>query len=282
MKLKKRLSMVLVFAVLMSTLGLSSPAYAMGNAGDQCIGQISLFAFDFEPMGWVLCDGRTLSISENTALYSLIGTTFGGNGTTTFGVPNLTNASPISRAKYYMSIDGIWGFDYANLTIGEVCLLPDQLVQRTDALGSFFFKCDGSTRSISTYSAFFSVIGTTFGGDGISTFCVPNLTNVSPLEGLSYYIVCNGLYPTMDGAIDTYELIGSIDLFAFTNRTFNNSAVCNGQTLALSSYNALYSLIGSAYGGNTANFAVPDLRGAVPSSSFRYYMITWGIFPIRS
>lgn len=282
MKLKKRLSMVLVFAVLMCTLGLSSPVYAMGNAGYECTGQTSLFAFNYAPMGWVLCDGRILNVSEYPVLFALIGNTFGGDGTTTFALPNLTNASPISGAKYYMSIDGNWGFDASNLTIGEVCLLPDQLVQRTDALGSLFLKCDGSTYNISPYTAFFSVIGTAFGGNGTSTFSVPNLNNASPLAGLSYYIVCNGLYPSMDGSIGNEEFIGSIDLFAFTNRTFNNAAVCNGQTIATSSNGALYSLISTLYGGTTANFAVPDLRGAVPSPNFRYYMITVGCYPPRS
>lgn len=53
------------------------------------LGQIMIFAFDFPPKGWALCNGQTLPINQNQALFSLLGTTYGGNGTTTFSLPNL-------------------------------------------------------------------------------------------------------------------------------------------------------------------------------------------------
>jgi microcystin-dependent protein len=56
---------------------------------DPYIGEIRIFAGNFAPMGWALCQGQTLSISTNSALFSLLGTTYGGNGTSTFNLPNL-------------------------------------------------------------------------------------------------------------------------------------------------------------------------------------------------
>ena len=53
------------------------------------IGQISLFGFSYAPKGWAQCNGQTLSIAQNQALFSLLGTTFGGNGVSTFQLPNL-------------------------------------------------------------------------------------------------------------------------------------------------------------------------------------------------
>lgn len=53
------------------------------------IGQIKLFGFDFNPRFYAFCNGQLLPINQNTALFSLLGTTYGGNGTTTFGLPNL-------------------------------------------------------------------------------------------------------------------------------------------------------------------------------------------------
>ena len=53
------------------------------------IGQIMLFAGNFAPKGWAFCDGSLLAISQNTALFSILGTTYGGNGVTTFGLPDL-------------------------------------------------------------------------------------------------------------------------------------------------------------------------------------------------
>ena len=59
------------------------------------LGQLKLFAGNFAPVGWVLCDGRLLAIAENDALYSLIGDAFGGDGATTFAVPDLRGRVPM-------------------------------------------------------------------------------------------------------------------------------------------------------------------------------------------
>jgi microcystin-dependent protein len=53
------------------------------------LGQIQAFGFNFAPRGWALCNGQLMSIAQNTALFSLLGTTFGGDGVTTFGLPDL-------------------------------------------------------------------------------------------------------------------------------------------------------------------------------------------------
>lgn len=53
------------------------------------IGELRMFGFPFPPKGWALANGQTLPISQNQALFSLLGTTYGGNGTTTFLLPNL-------------------------------------------------------------------------------------------------------------------------------------------------------------------------------------------------
>src|ERR1700722_1214376 len=59
------------------------------------IGTIAIFAFNFPPNGWALCNGQLMSIAQNNALFALIGTTYGGNGTTTFGLPNLQGRVPM-------------------------------------------------------------------------------------------------------------------------------------------------------------------------------------------
>lgn len=62
---------------------------------DPFIGQILYVAFNFAPTGWALCNGQLLSISQNTALFSLLGTTYGGDGQTTFGLPDLRGRVPL-------------------------------------------------------------------------------------------------------------------------------------------------------------------------------------------
>lgn len=59
------------------------------------VGEIRVFALNFEPRGWAACDGRLLPITVNQALFSILGTTFGGDGRTTFGLPNLQGRIPL-------------------------------------------------------------------------------------------------------------------------------------------------------------------------------------------
>jgi microcystin-dependent protein len=62
---------------------------------DPFIAEIRINGFNFAPKGWALCNGQILSISQNTALFSLLGTTYGGNGTSNFALPNLQGSFPM-------------------------------------------------------------------------------------------------------------------------------------------------------------------------------------------
>jgi microcystin-dependent protein len=59
------------------------------------LAEVKIFSGKFAPRGWAFCDGQLLPISQNTALFSLLGTNFGGNGRTTFGLPNLCGRAPL-------------------------------------------------------------------------------------------------------------------------------------------------------------------------------------------
>lgn len=64
---------------------------------DQFVGEIRIFAGNFAPVGWAFCNGQILPISQNTALFSLLGTQFGGNGTSNFALPNLQGNVPVGQ-----------------------------------------------------------------------------------------------------------------------------------------------------------------------------------------
>jgi microcystin-dependent protein len=66
---------------------------------EQYLGEIRTFAFNFAPSGWAQCNGQTLAIQSNTALFSLLGTTYGGNGTTNFQLPNLQSRIGIHQGQ---------------------------------------------------------------------------------------------------------------------------------------------------------------------------------------
>lgn len=63
------------------------------------IGEVKLFGFNFAPKGYATCQGQILSIAQNTALFSLLGTTYGGNGQTTFALPDLQGRAPIGQGQ---------------------------------------------------------------------------------------------------------------------------------------------------------------------------------------
>ena len=63
------------------------------------LSEIRIFSFNFPPKGWAFCNGQLLPINQNQALFSLLGTTYGGNGQTTFGLPNLRGRAPIHEGS---------------------------------------------------------------------------------------------------------------------------------------------------------------------------------------
>ncbi|MCA6125556.1 phage tail protein [Bradyrhizobium sp. WSM 1704] len=66
---------------------------------DPFVAEIRIFGFNFPPKGWAFCDGQLLPISQNTALFSLLGTTYGGDGKSTFGLPNMQGSAPMQPGQ---------------------------------------------------------------------------------------------------------------------------------------------------------------------------------------
>jgi microcystin-dependent protein len=66
---------------------------------DPFLAEIRMFGGNFAPTGWALCNGQLMSISQNTALFALLGTTYGGDGRVTFGLPNLQGSTPMQQGQ---------------------------------------------------------------------------------------------------------------------------------------------------------------------------------------
>lgn len=66
---------------------------------DQFVAEVRMFAGNFAPLGWALCNGQLMPISQNTALFSLLGTTYGGDGKSTFALPNLQGSVPLGAGQ---------------------------------------------------------------------------------------------------------------------------------------------------------------------------------------
>lgn len=98
---------------------------------DPYLGEIRLVGFNYAPINWALCDGQLLPISQNSALFSLLGTLYGGNGVTTFGLPDLRGRVPMHQGQ---------GPDLSPRTVGEsggaetVTLTTNQIPSHTHTL----------------------------------------------------------------------------------------------------------------------------------------------------
>jgi microcystin-dependent protein len=73
---------------------------------DPLLGTIFLFAGNFAPVGYSMCEGQLLPINENTALFTILGTTYGGNGTTNFALPKLSG--PTAGTNYIIALRGVY------------------------------------------------------------------------------------------------------------------------------------------------------------------------------
>jgi microcystin-dependent protein len=94
------------------------------------LGEIKIFGFNFPPRNWAFCNGQLISIQQNTALFSLLGTFYGGNGVTTYALPNLQGRAPVGVGQGA----GLSAYDLGQETgSGTATLLPAQMPSHTHA-----------------------------------------------------------------------------------------------------------------------------------------------------
>lgn len=251
---------------------------------ETAIGRISLVAFDYAPAGWVECNGMLLPIYPNAELFNLIGTRFGGNGVSTFVVPNLT--SPIPGARYCIAVQGTLPTSDSfgmNSFCGQIELFPYTFSAND------WVRCEGQTLLASQYSQLYSVIGNKFGGAPGQDFKLPDLRGTTPDENLHYYIALVGYLPGSGSYSDSSHyfenLLGLINMFPkdarFESAAGMASGICDGSALSINNNNALYSLIGTTYGSSSTEFNKPDFRGAEPDPRLSYYLQITGFWPSR-
>ncbi|HPG08910.1 MAG TPA: tail fiber protein [Saprospiraceae bacterium] len=83
------------------------------------VGEIRMFAGNFAPAGWMFCEGQLLPIAENETLFQLIGTTYGGDGQSTFGLPDLRGRLPIHQGSGYILAE-TGGAEQVTLTVNQI------------------------------------------------------------------------------------------------------------------------------------------------------------------
>jgi microcystin-dependent protein len=163
------------------------------------IGEIRMFGFNFAPLGWSPCDGRLFPINDNQALFSLVGTTFGGDGKTDFALPDLRGmVAPFKPLTFCIAMEGVYpamGEPDPNADVPSAFISEVRMFGFNSApLG--WASCDGQLLPIGEHLALFDLLGTTFGGDGQHNLALPDLRGmVAPFKPLTFCIALSGVFP---------------------------------------------------------------------------------------
>ncbi|CCF82962.1 phage tail protein [Nitrolancea hollandica] len=168
---------------------------------DPYIGEIRMFGGNFAPVGWALCNGQLLSISENDLLFSLIGTTYGGDGRSTFALPNLQGRIPIHAGHGQglgpRVLGEMGGVETVSLTPGQVSAHNHAFSASTDRAGSVDPAGNvlASAPDISLYRK--GSAARPLGPDTIAASPGNNQPheNMQPFLCVSFIIALQGVYP---------------------------------------------------------------------------------------
>lgn len=167
---------------------------------DPFVAEIRIVGFNFAATGWAFCDGQLIPISQNTALFSLLGTTYGGNGQTTFALPNLQGRAPMQAGQ---------GPGLSNRFLGEevgseaVTLIQSEIPVHTHALNASVSPANSRnptnnalarSRGASAYDPGVATTGAAAQAVGIAGSSFPH-NNMQPYLTLNFIIALQGVFP---------------------------------------------------------------------------------------
>lgn len=163
------------------------------------LGQISIVGFNFAPRGWAQCNGQLISIAQNTALFALLGTTYGGNGQTTYALPDLRGRAPMAFGD---------GAGLTSRSLGEpsgqetVTLIGAQLPMHTHLLDANSARAD---RANAAGAALGAAADATYATTAPASTLAPNAVtqtggsqphnNMQPYLTLNIVIALEGFFP---------------------------------------------------------------------------------------
>jgi microcystin-dependent protein len=173
---------------------------------DPFVAEIRIFPFNFAPKGWAFCDGQILPISQNTALFSLLGTTYGGDGKSNFALPNLQGRVPIHPGQgpglSLFDLGETLGSDTVTVLQSEMPAhrhvlnaedpglgaadqsVPSPTSVLASSTGGFAFRADAATSPVQMNQAMLGSLG----GD------LPH-NNLQPYLTLNFCIALQGVFP---------------------------------------------------------------------------------------
>jgi microcystin-dependent protein len=170
------------------------------------LGEIRMVGFNFAPRGWALCNGQLMSIAQNTALFSLLGTTYGGNGQTTFALPDLRGRAPLHQGQgpglTPRTIGESSGSEAVTLLITEIPA-HTHLLEASSGTGnantatSNFIASTSDPNTGEAFNSFATAANTTMNpaSIGVSGGSQPH-ENMQPYLCVNFVIALEGIFPS--------------------------------------------------------------------------------------
>lgn len=167
------------------------------------VGEIKPFGFNFAPRGWAFCDGQLLAVSQNDALFSLIGTIYGGDGKTTFGLPNLRGRIPVHAgtgpglSPYRLGQKG--GVSTVTLTVNQMpshahdVNCDNDFAQEHPTPANNFMSTDGVDRLYKENPTNLTTMNSQFVAQAGGS---RSHNNMQPYLAINYCIALFGIYPS--------------------------------------------------------------------------------------
>jgi microcystin-dependent protein len=169
---------------------------------DQFLAEIRIFPFNFPPTGWAFCDGQLMPISQNTALFALLGTYYGGDGKSTFALPDLQGSAPMQTGQGQglseRFLGEMSGVESITLLVSEIPLHTHQLRSSTEPGDN---SVPSPTMALTTSAGAFAYVS---GSPPLATMAFQGLppaggglphNNMQPYLTLNFCIALQGIFP---------------------------------------------------------------------------------------
>lgn len=174
------------------------------------LSEIKIMSFNFPPKGWALCNGQLLPINQNQALFALLGTTYGGNGTTNFALPNIRGRTPIHTGNGH-TLGEAAGSTSVTLTTQQLPQHIHQLQARNNAADLVNGALPGPAKSLAQAGAATAnpppAVNLYAGGNPTATMGAASCSNTGgnqphnnmmPYLTLNYCIALQGIFPSQN------------------------------------------------------------------------------------
>lgn len=161
---------------------------------DPLMGEIRLFAFGFAPRGWALCNGQLLAISQNQALFAILGTTYGGDGRVTFALPNLQGRTPFHFGNGF-SLGQSGGEQAHTLIVSEMpghthtAIASSNTANQASAVNNYWAVSQ-------TYTAYAGTANEQMAPQAVGVVGGQPHENMSPFLVLNFCIALVGIFPS--------------------------------------------------------------------------------------